>query len=167
LKKKTVEGDVMYCPNCATQADSKQKFCRQCGQDLNMVEQVLKGQTVVAAWNRAAALWGLTSCITGTVLGCIMKVLSKEGIHLGGAFMPYVMAAAVVMAIGGMGLMIYAFLPAMKVQHLSKPTGAMGKLTDTQPDLLAAAPATIMEHTTRIFEEEARAVAPVITTDPL
>lgn len=157
----------MYCPNCATQADSKQKFCRQCGQDLNMVEQVLKGQTVVAAWNRAAAIWGLTSCITGTVLGCVMKVLGKEGIHLGGSLMPYILAAAVVMAVGGMGLMMYAFLPAMKVQRLTQPTGATGKFGCTQPDLLAEAPATITEHTTKIFEEKAHIAAPAVTTDPL
>jgi hypothetical protein len=146
----------MYCPNCATQADSKQKFCRQCGQDLNMVEQVLKGQKAVKAGNRAAAISGLALCLSGAALVSVLNVLSEKGINLGGAFMPYLMAAAVVMAIGGLGAMMYAFIPAMNIQRLSSPVSTTGKLSHTQPDLLTDAPPTITEHTTKILEEENR-----------
>ena len=62
----------MYCPNCATLADQDQKYCRQCGQDLHMVAQAIKGQSVVTAWNRAAVLWGMVLFIGGTALGSII-----------------------------------------------------------------------------------------------
>jgi hypothetical protein len=153
----------MYCPNCATPAINHQKFCRQCGQDLNMVAQVLKGQSVIEAWNRPTGLWGLILCITGTTVGAVLKILNKEGIHLGGALGPYLLALAVVMAISGMGLLAYAFLPAMRTQHLSQTPMPTGKPANTQPDLLAEPPATITESTTELFEEETRLAAPVAT----
>ena len=146
----------MYCPNCATPAISHQKFCRQCGQDLNMVAQVLKGQSVIEAWNRPTALWGLILCITGTTVGAVLKILNKEGIHPGGALVPYLLALAVAIAISGMGLLVYAFLPAMRTQHLSQTATPTGKPANTQPDLLTEPPATITEPTTELFEEEAR-----------
>src|SRR5215813_14151855 len=34
----------MYCPNCATQIEETQKYCRSCGTDVNLVSQALKGQ---------------------------------------------------------------------------------------------------------------------------
>ena len=154
----------MYCPNCAMEADSNQKFCRQCGQDLNKVEQVLKGRTVVKAGNRATAIWGLTLCLGGAALVSVLNVLSEKGIHPG-SFLPYMMAAAIVMAIAGLGLMMYAFIPAMNIQRLSPPVNATGKLSHTQPDLLTEAPPTITEHTTRILQEEDRPAHSQSTAD--
>src|SRR5215831_18721732 len=34
----------MYCPNCAAQIEETQKYCRSCGNDVNLVSQALKGQ---------------------------------------------------------------------------------------------------------------------------
>jgi len=156
----------MYCPTCATPAIKDQKYCRQCGQDLNMVAQVVKGQSVVEAWNRAAALWGMTLFIGGTAAGSVIKVLNKEGIHIAGAMTPYLLALILLLIFGGLGMLVYAFVPGMKVRHLSRPTDRPAKPADTQPDLLAEAPATITEHTTEILEKEPRLGEPVASRQP-
>ena len=156
----------MYCPNCATPAIKDQKYCRQCGQDLNMVAQVIKGQSAIEAWNRAAALWGMTLFIGGAAAGSVIKVLGKEGIRPVGEFTPYLQALILLLVFAGLGMLVYAFLPAMKVRHLSRPTDRPAKPADTQPDLLAEAPATVTEHTTEILEKESRLGGPVASRQP-
>ena len=151
----------MYCPNCATPADKGQKYCRQCGQDLHMVAQAIKGQSVIKAWNHSMALWGMTLFIGGTALGSIIKVLNKEGIHIAGAMTPYLLALLLLLIFSGLGMLIYAFLPAMQVQRLSRSTERPAPRANTQPDLLAEVPATITEHTTELLEEESRLRNPV------
>jgi hypothetical protein len=34
----------VYCPNCATQIEETQKYCRSCGTDMGLVSHALKGQ---------------------------------------------------------------------------------------------------------------------------
>jgi zinc ribbon protein len=34
----------MYCPNCASQIEETQKYCRSCGTDVSLISQALKGQ---------------------------------------------------------------------------------------------------------------------------
>lgn len=37
----------MYCPNCANQIETNQKFCRACGANVSLVPQALTGQLPV------------------------------------------------------------------------------------------------------------------------
>src|SRR5215510_8229527 len=34
----------MYCPNCATQIEETQKYCRSCGANVSLISQALEGQ---------------------------------------------------------------------------------------------------------------------------
>ena len=114
-----------------------------------MVAQVLKGLQVVEAWNRSSALWGLTMCITGTIIGCVLKILSKSGIAPG--FGPYLSAIAVAVAVAGMGLMAYAFLPAVRVRHLTPQSGEPSAPAATQRELPAVPLDMVTEQTTELL----------------
>lgn len=154
----------IYCPKCGSQSSEAQKFCRQCGQDLNAVSSLIKGPSNIEVWRRGPMIWGLSLFIGSAALGSVVKILSKEGIRLAGEFTPYLMAFLILTIFGGMGLMICSFLPLIRC-GASQPSVKANKTTSRDFAALPARMPAVAEPTTELFEERnsavlARAAAP-------
>jgi zinc-ribbon domain len=156
----------MYCPKCGAQAPSNQKFCRSCGQDLNMVSQVVTGQPVTDTCKRGPMIWGIIMFLGGAALGSVIKILNKEGIHVAGGFTPYLMALIILMIFASFGLMIYSMSPLMSGRRrLPQAEGGSARTTKAQPVALPESMPAITEYTTELFDGEG-AVVRAGTTAP-
>lgn len=114
----------MYCPNCATEAKTDQKFCRSCGMELHAVAQLVDAQTEIAKPDpvkealfqprqRAMLIWGMILTLAAVFFGSSVKLLGKENIQIAGDFTPYLMVITLLLVFIGMGLMWFPFLQMM------------------------------------------------------
>src|SRR5215467_7146940 len=83
----------MHCPGCGTQALDKQKYCRSCGMDLEMISHAISGHLSSAdsgqispESDRSAArrifkmlLWGMGAVLVGMALIAASKEIQYVG----------------------------------------------------------------------------------------
>jgi hypothetical protein len=154
----------MYCPSCSKEASRDQKFCRSCGMDLQAVAELVASQPNVSKQaqrreptlddrQRSMVIWGMILMLAAVGVGASLKILSKDQIHLAGAFTPYLSVISLLIAFFGMGLMVYPFLqtsrnrrsrPDMALTH--EPGGSL------EPEMLVEKPSSVTEHTTEFLE---------------
>src|SRR5215210_256926 len=105
----------MNCPKCGLQALPDQKFCRSCGDSLQMVTQPLAEHATVSHLDRtpaivskhvkqranSPALWGFIIMFIGVAIGVIGKMLMQEEM---------VTVIGVLLSLAGMFLVVYPSL---------------------------------------------------------
>src|SRR6185436_5001495 len=99
----------MYCPNCAAEAKTDQKFCRSCGMEMQGVAELIGAQTNIAkpdcekgpfkhGRHRAMLVWGMILTLVAVFFGSSLKLLGKEHIQVAGEFTPYLMVITMLVA---------------------------------------------------------------------
>lgn len=66
----------MFCPQCATENELKQSYCRQCGQPLIAVRQAIEGRTEQAIASLKSSKNPLLGGLFGFVIYLIITLLS-------------------------------------------------------------------------------------------
>ena len=104
----------MYCPNCAAEAKTDQKFCRSCGMEMQGVAELVGAQNIakpdcakvpsLPGRHRAMLVWGMIVTLVAVFFGSSLKLLGKEHIQLAGDFTPYLMVITMLVAFFGHGL---------------------------------------------------------------
>ena len=111
--------------------------------------------------------WGTAVMFGGAGLGAVLRVLGRQGIHPAGEFTPYVEALAVVMAIGGMFLVVYAMMYATRAglgTKKEKPPKAE-PTSELPQNRLPEPVSSVTEQTTDLLER-AEVKIPVRNTAP-
>src|SRR5215510_5741130 len=161
----------MYCPNCSTEAEVDQKFCRSCGMELTGVSELISGQTdleTVSACktpflrkhHRVMLILGAILMLLALLFGSSLKILSKEHIQIAGEFTPYLMVFNLLILCVGIGLICLPFLVMMTPtprdrRPINKKAEATFKL---DPHLLPEEPASVTEQTTEFLRASEAAV---------
>jgi len=128
----------MNCPSCGLQTLPDQKFCRSCGNSLQIVTQPLVKQATVSHLERTPAiiskgetqptnrltLWGFMIMFVGVAIGVIGKMLMHEEI---------VTVVGVLVSLVGMFLTVYPYLsPSPRRKYDSIPS-SHPEVTQSQP----------------------------------
>lgn len=115
----------MNCPKCGSQVVAEQKFCRACGESLQLITQRLPKPTSVAQRDSEAPentdrtnrllSWGLIMLFVGAAIG----VIGKKVIH-----QEEVIAVGVLLALAGMFLSVFPYVlpPRRSKQRGGPPT---------------------------------------------
>ena len=152
----------MTCPQCGSQTQSDQKFCRSCGASLQMTTQPLAELTAPSDLERTSGLtsrreyhraknlmlWGFITMFLGIVIGVVGKKLVHEDI---------VTVVGIVTSLAGMFLVVYPYLspPPRKRKDRSAPavvTGSRSTEYLPQGSSVEYVP-SITERTTNLLKE--------------
>ena len=129
----------MNCPKCGLQALPDQKFCRSCGDNLQMITQPLAEYTTVSNPERTPAitsqgeqprtnrlaLWGFIVMFIGVAIGVIGKKLVHEDI---------VTVVGVLVSLAGMFLAAYPYLSPSRPKKYDPSVSTRPEvLTPSQP----------------------------------
>lgn len=149
----------MYCPVCATESSTDQKFCRHCGADLQIVLQALNGKTrplqpedeikerkkKLFRKGGLMAWWGFMTAFTFSIIGVAMNNIDG---NLGNVFM-LLSAIGNPIFLMGVVMMIYAKF-FLKVPDEQKATTSLH-----EPPIVASLPGPVLsvtENTTELLE---------------
>ena len=157
----------MNCPKCGLQTLPDQKFCRSCGDSLQMITQPLAEQATVSDLERTPAtsfkegkrrasglmLWGFIIMFIGVAIGIIGKKLMHEEVVTG---------VGALVAVAGMFLTVYPYLlPSPRQRFDSDPSPQPGILIQPQPGKYLPQESkidyvpSITERTTNLLESSA------------
>src|SRR5215813_7147632 len=129
----------MNCPNCGLQTLPEQKFCRSCGNSLQMITRPLAEYATVSDSERTPATcskdakqranglthWGFIILFIGVVIGIIGKMLIHEEM---------VTMVGVLLSVTGMFLTVYPYLsPSPRQKFDSSPSSQPEILPQSQP----------------------------------
>ncbi len=109
----------MICPKCGLQAVAEQKFCRSCGENLQMITQRLPKPATVSRreeTDRTNSLlsWGFIIMFLGAAIGVVGKKLMHEEV---------VTVIGVLLALAGMFLSVYPYVLApRRSRHGDSPS---------------------------------------------
>jgi hypothetical protein len=166
----------MYCPNCSTESQVEQKFCRSCGMELTGVVELIRGQADIETADckvsffqrrhRAMLVLGTILMLAALLFGSSVKILSKEHIQIAGEFTPYLMVFNLLLLFVGMGLICLPFLLMMSSSpRAGKPVGKKAEATfKLDRHLLPEEPASVTEQTTEFLRASEAGV--IATTAP-
>ena len=170
-----VEGGIMFCPGCGTESIKDVRFCRSCGADLQLIQQVFTGQlqpsasgdALVESKTRRQKLmrqggllaWG------GFVLMWMIIILGVAMLNFDddtGEFLLIFSAIASPIILTGLALMIYSRLLPKEPGDLLPGHLAQTGQTVKMPRLsLQEERPSVTENTTELLEEmKARDTAP-------
>ncbi|HYE74421.1 MAG TPA: zinc ribbon domain-containing protein [Blastocatellia bacterium] len=117
----------MYCPKCAAQCSSEQKFCRTCGFELHAVSQILnqdsqenesdqslldslvKADERANRWKPFIERFGIISIMLALMVGCIIPI--SMGLNAGVPNIPLILVVAGIAGLllfGGIILVVFA-----------------------------------------------------------
>lgn len=128
----------MNCPKCGLPTLPEQKFCRSCGDKLQIITQPLAEQAAASHLERTPAiilknepqpansltLWGFIIMFIGVAIGVIAKKLMHNEV---------VTVLAVLVSLVGMFLTVYPFIaPARRQKDGSIPSSQPEVLTQSQ-----------------------------------
>lgn len=120
----------MYCPKCAAQCSSDQKFCRTCGFELHIVSQIfsediqgkesepgildslITADEQIKSWKPLLERTGVISIMLALMIGCIIPI--SMGINHGIPNIPLILILAGIAGLflfGGIILVIFAEEP--------------------------------------------------------
>lgn len=129
----------MNCPKCGLQTLPDQKFCRSCGDSLQMITQPLAEHAAVSHLERTLAitakgerqqtnrltLWGFIIMFVGVAIGVTGKMLMHEEM---------ITVVGVLVSLVGMFLTVYPYLsPPPRQKYDSIPSPQPEVLIQSQP----------------------------------
>jgi hypothetical protein len=152
----------MYCPKCSTQNKDDSKFCRACGANLSLISQALTGELPKGPRNRnfdhggpANFGNGLAKLFVG--LGFIpVAFLAFFFAPAGKIWWFWMFLPAFAMIGKGIAEMVTAKQAAAKASHQIYPPSSVPTTTNhlppSNPAELNAAPPSVTESTTKLFD---------------
>ena len=161
----------MYCPGCATEVSTEQRYCRSCGMDLQAVLQLLAGQPELQkiaevtepeksarGKNNKFMMFGMMTILSSLIVGSLLLVFAGlDNFYPGLAnLIPVVLGISGMLLFGGSALVVYStFLPKESSggkHSAAKLRAQPAAITKQQPGRLPETLMSVTEHTTELLD---------------